>query len=93
VQEVDRGLSFQAYTEPELERMAHRLDHVEEIVVDGAKWSGFPELAAYLGEAPGTRWEDKILGVRATLMAEHGRALSAEAIAQATNGVRRLGSE
>jgi hypothetical protein len=34
-----------------------------------------------------------VLDVRADLLGEHDRPLSAEAIAQATNGVRRLGPE
>lgn len=91
VMEVDRGLAFHAYTEPEIPRMANRLDGEAEIVVDGAVWSGFPELAFYLDEKPGERWDGAILDVRLRMLARHGRALGAEAIAQATNGLRRLG--
>jgi hypothetical protein len=73
--------------------MADRLDTEEQIVVDGATWNGFPELAFYLGERPNERWRGQLLDVRLILMREHDRPLSAEAIAQATNGVRRLGPE
>lgn len=91
VMEVDRGLSFQAYTEPELERMANRLDAEETMVVDGATWSGFPELGFYIDEKPKQRWGEAIVDVRLRMLSRHGRALGAEAIAEATNGLRRLG--
>lgn len=91
VLEVDRGLSFAAYTEPELERMADRLDGKDRIVVDGVVWSGFPELSFYLDEKPRERWKESVLDIRLDLFRRYGRALGAEAIAEATNGLRRLG--
>jgi hypothetical protein len=91
VLEVDRSLSFQVYTEPELERMADRLDAEEQIIVDGAVWSGFPELAFYLDEKPRERWSSQVLDTRLYLFSPHGRAPGAEELAEATNGLRRLG--
>lgn len=91
VMEVDRGIAVEAYTEPELPRMANRLDGEEEIVVDGATWSGFPELAFYLDEKPKQRWGKAIVDLRLRMLSRHERALGAEAIAEATNGLRRLG--
>jgi len=91
VLEVDRGVSFQPYTEPELERLADRLDGEDEIVVDGAVCSGNPDLAFYLSEPPAERWEGQLLDVRLSMLTEHGRGLGVAAIAEATNGVRRLG--
>jgi len=89
--EVDRGTAFEGFTEPELERMADRLDTEDRIVVSGAVWSGFPELAVNLGQCPQDRWGEAVLDLRLSMLTKHGRAIGAEAIAEATNGIRRIG--
>lgn len=91
VMEIDRGLGLEVFTEPELARLPQRLDAEELIVVDGAVWSGFPQLAFYIDDKPTERWEGQVLDVRLDLLREHGRALSAEAVAEATSGLRRVG--
>lgn len=88
---IDRGLSLEVFLEPDLPRLTQRLDGEGLIVVDGAVWSGFPELAVYIDEKPTERWEGQVLDVRLALLQEHGRALSVSSLAEATTGLRRLG--
>ncbi len=89
--DVERGWAFEAFTEPELARMANRLDGEDRIVVDGATWAGFPELAFYIGEKASERWGEAVLDTRLDLLQRHGRALSKDALGQAITGIRRLG--
>lgn len=92
VMDVDRGRGFAFFTEPELDRLADRLDATDRIVTDGGTWC-LDELAAYVDESRVEDWRERMLDVRAWMLSHHERALGVEEIAEGTTGLRRLGPE